>query len=82
MTLEEAQGEAIEVWPDNLQAVNVFISLTTQWRVNANGPYGLDYNVLFRKLDRMGLTPIEYDGIEEDVRTMEDAALVRIRASK
>ena len=70
------------IWPDNVPAVNVFIGISTQWRVSAAGPYGLDYNVLYRRLDRLGLAPAEYDSIEEDIRTMEDAALVQIKANK
>lgn len=82
MTVEEASGDAVGIWPDNLQAVNTFVSMSTQWRANAAGPYGLDYNVLYRKLDRLGLSPADYDAIDEDIRTMEDAALVQIRANK
>jgi hypothetical protein len=39
------------------------------------GPTGLDYNVLFRKMDRMKLSAAEYDQLEEDVRVMEFEAL-------
>jgi hypothetical protein len=49
--------------------------LETQWRVIPGGRTGLDYNVLFRKMDRMSLSLEEYDQMEEDVRTMELAAL-------
>ena len=54
----------------------------TQWRVGAHGATGLDYNVVYHKMDRMGLTPSEYDDIEGDVRLMEDAALATIRKNK
>jgi hypothetical protein len=82
LTVEEASGPPVEIWPDNLRAVNVFIALSTQWRTSANRPYGLDYNVLYHKLDRMDLTPAEYECIEEDIRMMEGAALVQIRAKQ
>ena len=82
MTLEEAQGPAIEIWPDNLLAVNTFIAISTQWRVGMNGPTGLDYNVLYKKLDRMNLDHAQYDDMEEDIRAMEDAALGQIHAKK
>lgn len=39
------------------------------------GATGLDYNVLFQKMDRMGLSAEEYDLLEEDIRMMEFAAL-------
>lgn len=80
--MEEAQGPGTEVWPDNLQATNVFVTVMTQWRVGAHGATGLDYNVVYHKMDRMGLTPSEYDDIEADIRLMEDAALATIRKQK
>jgi hypothetical protein len=79
LTMQEAEEEAakqdlIEVWPENWVAVCVFTSIGTQWRV-AFGPYGLDYNVLYRKLDRLGLEPDEYDEIEGSIRVLEAEAL-------
>lgn len=45
------------------------------WRVGPAGPYGLDFNVLFHKMDRMHLTPARYDELEAEVGVIEDAAL-------
>lgn len=39
------------------------------------GATGLDYNVLFKKMDRMSLDPNEYDQLEDDIRAMEFEAL-------
>jgi len=69
-------GEPAEVWPENWPAFALFCDLQTQWRVGAMGPVGLDYNVLFHKLDRMDLAPDEYEQLESDVRTMELEALL------
>ena len=55
--------------------LNVFMDLCTQWRMGSSGPVGLDYNVLFHKLDRMKLDPAEYERMEHSVRVMEDEAL-------
>lgn len=71
--------EEVGIWPENLQAFNLFNVLSTQWRVGMSGYIGLDYNVLFHKLDRMNLTPNEYQYLEDDIRTMEYAALRTIR---
>lgn len=49
--------------------------MQTQWRAGAAGLLGLDYNTLFHKMDRMSLTPEEYDRMESDIRAMEYAAL-------
>lgn len=62
--------------------MNLFIAINTQWRTGPRGPIGLDYSVLFRKLDRMALTPGEYDELEEDIRTMEAAALDHLHKKK
>jgi hypothetical protein len=82
MTLEEAQGPPIEVWAENWLAVSVFEAIGTQWRVGTGGFVGLDYNVLYRKLDRMNLTASEYDDLEDCVRILEDAALETMRIQK
>lgn len=65
----------VEVWPENWPAFLLFSELQTQWRVGMNGPSGLDYNVLFKKLDRMGLSESEYADLEDDIRVMEFEAL-------
>lgn len=68
----------MEVWPDNWLVFRLFSDLQTQWRVGASGPTGLDYMVLYRKLDRMGLSDDEYEDYERDIRVMEFAALDEI----
>ena len=78
LTVEEASGPPVEIWPPNVVPFNVFNSLCTQWRMGSSGPVGLDYNVLFHKLDRMKLPADEYERIERDVRVMEDEALTVI----
>ena len=57
----------------------LFGDIGTQWRVGFNGPVGLDYNVLYRKMDRMHLSESEYEDLEAAVRTMEDGALTTMR---
>lgn len=68
----------MEIWPDNLRAFELFSSMRTQWRVGMGGPTGLDYSVLYRRMDRMGLTPEQYDQMEADIAVMEAAALEEI----
>lgn len=82
MTVEEASGPPCEIWPDNLQAVNLFLSIATQWRTGAFGATGLDYNVLFQKMDRMKLSDARYDELEDEIRVMEDVALETMRKTK
>lgn len=75
LTVEEVCGPPVELFPINVIPCELFTSLCTQWRMGASGPVGLDYNVLFHKLDRMKLEPEEYDRLERAVMVMEDEAL-------
>lgn len=74
-TREDFGETEIEVFPENWPAFELFDALRTQWRVGFGVRTGLDYNVLFRKLDRMGLAPEAYDAMESDIRVMERAVL-------
>lgn len=47
-----------------------------------SGPTGLDYNVLYHKMDRLGLTPEEYDALEQDIAVMEAEALAVMNDGK
>jgi hypothetical protein len=49
--------------------------MRTQWRVGMNGKTGLDYNVLYHKLDRMNLEADEYSQFEYDIGILEHSAL-------
>lgn len=69
----------VDVWPECWPAVHLFIRLGTQWRVGMSGPTGLDYSVMFRMLDRLGLSADEYDDWESDLRLMEAEALDTMR---
>lgn len=72
---EDYAHERIEIWPENQQAINLFTSISTQWRVGAGGPTGLDYNVLFTRMARMGLSDERYEQLFEDIRVIESEAL-------
>ncbi len=67
------------VWRDNLEAVNLFVTLGTQWLVGPGGPYGLNYAMLYLKMDRMGIERQRQAELEEDIRILEDAALAEMR---
>jgi len=72
---EDYANDTLEIWHENHQAIQLFISLSTQWRVGAGGPTGLDYNVLFTRMERLGLTPERYEQLFDDVRVIESEAL-------
>lgn len=76
---EDYVSDPVEILPGNELVYEMFAKLDTQWRVGMNGPTGLDYNVVYLRMDRMGLAPDEYDELESDLRTMEIAALNEMR---
>lgn len=75
LTLEDLEGDGVEVWPENVRAYRLFCDLQTQWRVGMSGPSGLDYSVLFVMIDRMKLSDADAEDLEYDVRAMESEAL-------
>lgn len=79
-TAEDYVLDDVDVWPENWPAFELFNALQTQWRIGLRGPIGLDYNVLYHKMDRMQLDPDEYDQLESDVRVMEMESLATMRS--
>jgi hypothetical protein len=79
LTVEEASGPPVEVWPDNSDAVNVFIASGTQWRSGPAGLTGLDYGVLPTVMRMVGVPRPKWPDVFDGIRTMEDAALERMR---
>jgi hypothetical protein len=82
LTVEEASGAAVEVWPDNVLILNTFISMSTQWRVGPGGATGLDYNALPGVMRMIGIPAADRSDVFEGVRVMEDAALTLMREAK
>lgn len=63
--------------PEIAPAVNIFRMVMTQWRVNGSRAIGLDYNVVFKLLDRLS-SGDAWDQIFDDIRILENAALEAI----
>ena len=72
----------VEVWPDNWAAVELFITIGTQWRVGSCGVVGLDYNVLFHLMARKNLNEADFDQLLSDIRALESFALEAIDSSR
>lgn len=64
-----------EVWPENMPAINLFNTVSTQWIVGAGGATGLNYIPLFARMERMKLSDQEYDWLFDDIRLIESEAL-------
>lgn len=67
-----ADQDALEVWPENTQAVNFFIEYcATQWRTGMGGATGLDYSAVIAALQWLGFDKEVF----EQVRCIERGAL-------
>ena len=75
LTVDDFPPPEVELWPENWPPIQLFTRLSTQWRVGPGGPIGLDYNVLFHEMDRMGLEKEPYDDLLAQVRVIETTAL-------
>lgn len=79
--MEEATPTT-EIWPDNALAVEVFLALSTQWRVGMAGAVGLDYNAIPFVMRTLGIPHAQRPGVFESLRIMEDAALATMRETR
>ncbi len=68
-------AQVYEVWPENMAAINLFLSLSTQWRTLGMGPSGLDYNVLFARMGQLKIEDQDREWMFEDIRAIEAEAL-------
>lgn len=67
------------MWPENWDSFQLLADIQTQWRGAGMGIIGLDYNVVYHKLDRLNLSPADYDEAENDIRNMEHAAMLAMK---
>lgn len=42
----------VDVWDEAWDAVQLFSSISTQWRVGSGGVVGLDYAIVYREAER------------------------------
>lgn len=82
MTVEEASGEEVKVWPDNVPTLNAFVAMSTQWRVGNNGATGLDYAALPVVEERVGIKPEDRAAVFDGLRAMEEAALAQMAENR
>lgn len=71
------------IWPENWPAWKLFGELSTQWlRAGMDGAAcGLNYSILFARLERMRLDEQRYESLFNDIRHMEREALRAMRES-
>jgi hypothetical protein len=86
---DEEEGELEKqfvVYPCNADALRVFISMNTQWRVSAGmaglSYIGFDYSALSEIWQRVGIAKCDRNRVFDQLRIMEAAALTELNASK
>lgn len=67
------------MWEENWNAIKFYMVIKTQWRVGMNGPYALDYNVMFQRMDRMKLSDDEHETLFQQMQLVEAYALNELR---
>lgn len=65
----------VEVWPDNADAVRLFVAMATQWRMGSGGPVGLDYGIVPQLARHLGLRKRRLRAAFNGLQVMEAAAL-------
>ena len=75
-------SEEFEIWPDNWLAVEVFISMGTQWRTGMAGATGLDYGVLRDVMALRRVPRADQSELFDWLRLMEGEALSQMREAK
>ena len=74
---------AFEVYPENWEAVRVFVAMTTQWRMTGIAGFGgasmlhtgLDYSALEPVFRMLGVKRRRRAALFQQIRVMEEAAL-------
>jgi len=68
------------IYPDNIQTVEVFAGMITQWIMGPTGPVGINYVPLDRVMRSCKVVPSDEDEVFWGFQVMERAALKTIRA--
>ena len=76
LTLADIENEVVIYWPENAAAVHLFCRIGTQWRPGMGGSTRLDYCAIYPLMERLQLDPIDWDLLLDDIRTLENAAMV------
>lgn len=69
------EDAATEIWPDTVEPLNLFLDMSTQWRMGPGGVIGLDYQVIPMFLRLRRVPRDRWEPLIDDLRTMEAEAL-------
>lgn len=75
LTEDDLEEQHCDVYPENWQAVQVFIAMSTQWHSGMGGREGLRYEVLPVLEDRLGIKKKHRAEVFGALQVMEREAL-------
>ena len=70
----------VEVWPETLPAIELFLLVLTQWRTGPKGRIGLDYLALDRVMDYKSIPLSERLDLLLDIKNLERGFLSALRS--
>ncbi len=73
-------GEDFEVWPENVQALSLFMRLQTQWRIISGVIAGLNYQSVQFLFDVFEVE--DKATMLDDLQAMESAALMALNKDR
>lgn len=71
MEAPEEEPESFGILPENLEVLNWFLMMQTQWRVGMNGPTGMDYGLFLHWAKDEGIKRTDRVWMLDDLRLME-----------
>lgn len=66
------------MWEELWDVIHLYSTYQNQWRTGGMGLIGLDFTVFHHALDRKGITGDEYDEYVDDLRVIENAAMLAL----
>ena len=76
LTAQDFEADAVEVWPENVPALQMFQRIGTRWVMGGmGGVTGIRWEAIYPLMDRLNLEPEAWDKLLSDLEVMEQAAL-------
>jgi hypothetical protein len=67
----EEEPESFGILPENVEVLNWFLKMQTQWHVGMNGPTGMDYGLFLQWSKDEGVRRTDRVWMLDDLRLME-----------
>ena len=75
------EDDSCGILPENIDALNWFLRMQTQWRVGMNGPTGMDYGLFLLWAKDEGVKRGDRVWLLDDLRLMEREFLSRLHSA-